>query len=308
MTAARIDIYPDETRLGEHLAAQLLVGIADAAENGRPFLLGCPAGRSPGPVYSAVARRLAARPQSLSHVAIVTMDEYAVVEAGSIRLVPDDAHFSCRRYVREAIFDVWNAQLAAGWRLRTDSVWGPDPRDPQAYDGRIAEAGGVDFFILASGSSDGHVAFNPSGSPRDCPTRVIALAESTRRDNLATFPDFRSLEDVPSHGVSIGISSLARSRAAALVLWGAVKQEAFGRAAASVDYDPAWPATVIHTCPNRIVLESLEAPRLVSPTARRYGISRSLLMAWRRALKVERFAPDPAPRLCARRCSAGADI
>ncbi|WP_237477091.1 IS66-like element accessory protein TnpA [Lichenibacterium dinghuense] len=45
----------------------------------------------------------------------------------------------------------------------------------------------------------------------------------------------------------------------------------------------------------RIVMESLEAPRLVSPTARRYGISRSLLMAWRRALKVERAAPDPAP-------------
>ena len=45
----------------------------------------------------------------------------------------------------------------------------------------------------------------------------------------------------------------------------------------------------------RIVLESLEGPRLVSPTARRYGISRSLLMAWRRALKVEHAAPEPAP-------------
>lgn len=45
----------------------------------------------------------------------------------------------------------------------------------------------------------------------------------------------------------------------------------------------------------RIVLESLEGPRLVSPTARRYGISRSLLMAWRRALKVERAAPEPTP-------------
>ena len=44
----------------------------------------------------------------------------------------------------------------------------------------------------------------------------------------------------------------------------------------------------------RIVMESLEAPRLVSPTARRYGISRSLLMAWRRVLKVERAAPEPA--------------
>ena len=44
----------------------------------------------------------------------------------------------------------------------------------------------------------------------------------------------------------------------------------------------------------RIVMESLEAPRLVSPTARRHGISRSLLMAWRRALKVERATPDRA--------------
>jgi transposase len=45
----------------------------------------------------------------------------------------------------------------------------------------------------------------------------------------------------------------------------------------------------------RIVMESLDAPRLVSATARRYGISRSLLMAWRRALKVERATPDRVP-------------
>ena len=45
----------------------------------------------------------------------------------------------------------------------------------------------------------------------------------------------------------------------------------------------------------RIVTECLEAPRLVSATARRHGITRSQLMAWRRALKVERVAPEPAP-------------
>jgi transposase len=45
----------------------------------------------------------------------------------------------------------------------------------------------------------------------------------------------------------------------------------------------------------RIVMESLQAPRLVSATARRYGISRSLLMAWRQACKVERIAPESAP-------------
>ena len=44
----------------------------------------------------------------------------------------------------------------------------------------------------------------------------------------------------------------------------------------------------------RIVLESLEAPRLVSAVARRHGITRSLLSDWRRTLKVERIA-EPAP-------------
>jgi transposase len=42
----------------------------------------------------------------------------------------------------------------------------------------------------------------------------------------------------------------------------------------------------------RIVLESLEQPRAISSTARRHGISRSLLMTWRRALRSLAMAPD----------------
>jgi transposase len=38
----------------------------------------------------------------------------------------------------------------------------------------------------------------------------------------------------------------------------------------------------------KIVLESLQAPRQVSATARRYGISRSLLLQWRRLFRAER--------------------
>ena len=38
----------------------------------------------------------------------------------------------------------------------------------------------------------------------------------------------------------------------------------------------------------KIVLESLRAPRQVSATARRYGISRSLLLQWRRLFRAER--------------------
>jgi transposase len=38
----------------------------------------------------------------------------------------------------------------------------------------------------------------------------------------------------------------------------------------------------------KIVLETLQAPRQVSATARRYGVSRSLLLKWRRSFRTER--------------------
>ncbi|MBR0717292.1 IS66-like element accessory protein TnpA, partial [Bradyrhizobium liaoningense] len=43
----------------------------------------------------------------------------------------------------------------------------------------------------------------------------------------------------------------------------------------------------------KIVLESLQAPRQVAATARRYGVSRSLLLRWRRSFRPE---PGDAPQ------------
>ena len=42
----------------------------------------------------------------------------------------------------------------------------------------------------------------------------------------------------------------------------------------------------------RIVTESFEAPRAISSTARRHGISRSLLMTWRRSFGPEPISPQ----------------
>ena len=44
----------------------------------------------------------------------------------------------------------------------------------------------------------------------------------------------------------------------------------------------------------KIVLESLQAPRQVAATARRYGVSRSLLLRWRRSFRPE--PKDAAPQ------------
>ena len=47
----------------------------------------------------------------------------------------------------------------------------------------------------------------------------------------------------------------------------------------------------------RIVIESFQAPRAISSTARRHGISRSLLMTWRRSFGSEPISPSGFARV-----------
>jgi glucosamine-6-phosphate deaminase len=163
------------------------------------------------------------------------------------------------------IADKFNRHLSKEHRIQDSSVWYPDPADPAAYDARIADAGGVDFFLLASGASDGHVAFNPPDSPRDSRTRIIALSDSTRRDNLQTFPGFGSLDRVPTHGISVGIQTIVAAKEAAMVVWGQSKALTLQRMLATGAYDPSWPATVIHECVGEIVTDKAAASSAGKP-------------------------------------------
>ena len=153
-----------------------------------------------------------------------------------------------------------NRELPIEHHVRPENIWLPDPADPSAYDRRIEDAGGIDVFILASGAGDGHVAFNPPGSPPDAPTRVVRLPEQTRRDNLVTFPDFDGLDSVPRYGLTIGTGTIARqSKDVGMLLWGADKRPAFERIAGADAYDPDWPATVAVACRNSVIYADKQA-------------------------------------------------
>ena len=247
--------------IGEVLAGRVLSDIAQAREVGRRFLLGSPTGRTPRPILAALAQRLLQRPQDLSHVTLVMMDEYLVSGDSGLRYASADAPWSGHHFARAEILDRLNAALPVAQQLRETSVWFPLPANPAEYESRIADAGGIDFFLLASGASDGHVAFNPPGSALDSRTRVIPLSEETRRDNLQTFPAFGTLEAVPHHGVSVGVSTIVSSRAAVMVAWGAGKRLTVGRMAAATRYESDWPATLIHECAQgEIVVDRAAAP------------------------------------------------
>jgi glucosamine-6-phosphate deaminase len=230
--AVDVRVFADADELGEALASEILERYENADG---PFLLGCPGGRTPRSTY----RALAGRGADLRRLVIVMMDEYVPVP-------PVDAHHSCRGFALR--------EIAAPLGIPEERVWLPDPAEPDAYDARIDAAGGIDLFVLASGASDGHVAFLPPGSPADGHTSVLELAESTRRDNLATFPDFASLDEVPTNGVSVGLGTIRRARAVRLALHGAHKRAAAERVLALGHFDPEWPASGVYACDDAAIL------------------------------------------------------
>lgn len=234
--AAELRVFADAEALGRALAGEV-VARHDATEGA--FLLGCPGGRSLRTTY----RALAARGRPLDRLVVVMMDEYLGA--------PPDAHYSCARFARE--------EIARPLGVPPERVWLPDASDPEAYDDRIERAGGIDLFLLASGASDGHVAFVPPWSSRGGRTAVLELAGSTRRDNLATFPEFGDVRDVPSHGVSVGLGTIASARALRLVLHGAGKRQATARLLALDEFDASWPASIVHDHPDAEIWVDEEA-------------------------------------------------
>lgn len=252
METVHTSIHDNSAAIGEELAPRIIDGIRAANAAGRSYVLGCPGGRSPLPVYAVLGERIAADPVDCSRMVIAMMDEYLLGQPGeAVTPPPASAHFSCRGFGQREIVGRINANLPAAWRVRMDNFWVPDPADPASYDEKLSQAGGIDLFLLASGAGDGHIAFNPPGSARDSRSRIVKLAEQTRRDNLATFPDFGSIEEVPLQGITIGVGSVAElSKSVAIIVWGEGKQTAYKRLSAATAYDPAWPATIVVECRN----------------------------------------------------------
>jgi glucosamine-6-phosphate deaminase len=245
-------IHETPASIGGQLAERIVAGIRAANEAGRAYVLGCPGGRSAMPVYDALARKLATEAVDCSSLTIAMMDEYLLKGPdGALSPPPVSAHYSCRGFGEREILGRINAGLPEASRIKAGNFWMPDPSAPADYDMRLADAGGVDLFLLASGAGDGHIAFNPPGSSRDSRSRIVKLGEQTRRDNLATFPDFKSLDEVPTHGVTVGIASIAAlSKAAAMIVWGEGKRTAYRRISGIKFYDPSWPATIVVECPH----------------------------------------------------------
>lgn len=244
-------VFRDPDALGRALAAEVADGIGSAARDGRRYVLGCPGGRSAHSTYRALAEEVAARGLDLGHVVILMMDEYVEHDPATRthRRIDPELRHSCVRFGRHEIVGRLDAAAGQGHGIADGHFLVPDPAEPAAYDERIAALGGIDLFLLASGAGDGHIAFNPAGTPPGAGTHVVALSEQTRRDNLATFPSLGGLADVPRHGVTVGVGTIREhSRRVVMLAHGTDKGKAVSRLTRADHYEPDWPATVFTDC------------------------------------------------------------
>lgn len=244
-----VQVLPGADDVGRSVGREIADALEAAARRGHGFVFGCPSGRSPEPVLDHLALEVARRDLDLRGLRVVMMDDYVVPRTGGFAAVDPKAGHSCRAFAQHSIVEPLNRAAGPDHGIPPEHVLFADPDDPAAFEDVLTGLGGIDLFLLATGARDGHVAFNPPGSPRESRTRIVELAETTRLDNLATFPSLERLDRVPGHGITVGIDTIAHhSRRAVMVAHGADKAPSVTRLLGARGYESDWPATIVVEC------------------------------------------------------------
>ena len=90
------------------------------------------------------------------------------------------------------------------------------------YELKIKKAGGIDIHLLGIGSN-GHIAFNEPSDAFQRWSHVVALKESTIKDNSRFF---KSIDEVPTHAVTMGIGSIMQAKRILIIAIGENKAKA----------------------------------------------------------------------------------
>ncbi len=172
-------------------------------------ILGLATGSSPLGVYQLLVKACEEKKVSFKDVTTFNLDEYVGLDG--------DHDQSYRYFMNHNLFNHIDIDKA-----HTHVPSGLNIEAASQYDKDIEAAGGIDLQILGIGSN-GHIAFNEPGTPLDSLTHVVKLDDSTRKDN-ARF--FTSIDEVPTHAVSMGLASIMKAKKIVLIATGAKKAQA----------------------------------------------------------------------------------
>lgn len=108
------------------------------------------------------------------------------------------------------------------------------------YEKKIKDKGGIDIQLLGIGSN-GHIAFNEPADSFQRWSHVVALKESTIKDNSRFF---NSIDEVPTHAVTMGIGSIMQAKRILIIALGKNKAKAI-KQLISGNVTPQCPASIL---------------------------------------------------------------
>ena len=185
------------------MAAQQYVALLKRKPNA---ILGDATGSTPLGLYAELVRLNKAGEISFKDASSFNLDEYVGL---------DGTHDQSYRYFMDHnLFDHIDID-----KSRTRVPSGIDVSDPAAYDKEIEAAGGVDLQLLGIGNN-GHIGFNEPGTPFGSLTHIVELTESTREANKRFF---KSIDEVPTHAVTMGVKTVMQARSIILMAIGPAK-------------------------------------------------------------------------------------
>lgn len=224
------------------MAAQQYVALLKRKPNA---VLGGATGSTPLGLYAELVRLNKAGEISFKDASSFNLDEYVGL---------DGSHDQSYRYFMDHnLFDHIDID-----KSRTRVPSGIDVSDPAAYDKEIEAAGGVDLQLLGIGNN-GHIGFNEPGTPFGSLTHIVELTESTREANKRFFA---SIDEVPTHAVTMGVKTVMQARSIILMAIGPAKAPIMKEMLQGPVTEKV-PASVLQLHPDVTVYMDYEAAKLL---------------------------------------------
>jgi glucosamine-6-phosphate deaminase len=206
-----VKIFPDLNEGSKAIAIEIAALIRSKQKKKEKCVLGLATGSTPKTLYRELVRMHKEEKLSFKNVITFNLDEYYPIDI--------DALQSYNRFMRSNLFDHID--------INPKNIHIPDGEIKKEdiktyclqYEKQIKEAGGIDLQILGIGNN-GHIGFNEPGSGIYSRTRLITLDNSTRIANAYEFPN---ISQVPRLAITMGISTIFKSKRIILMAWGPAK-------------------------------------------------------------------------------------
>ncbi|MBB5325600.1 glucosamine-6-phosphate deaminase [Anoxybacillus tepidamans] len=232
-------------------AAEMII---DQVRKKPDSVLGLATGETVLETYAAIVNDYQQNQTSYRHIRTFNLDEYIGLAADH----PNSYHY----YMNEHLFrfiDIPMSQTYIPNGLADDI-----PEECIRYEKLIGQCGGIDLQILGIGRN-GHIGFNEPGTSFDSTTHVVELAHSTRKANSRFFS---SLEEVPTHAITMGIATIMKSRQIILLASGERKAHIMSQLLEG-EVTPNIPASILKTHPNVTIIADKEALSLIGKEQRK---------------------------------------